>query len=229
MAESEIEVPTTTTSALATDVIADRHFQQIKLAGGGEGVANELKIEETGRLIAGALLASFFVTGSGIGPGTEYTAGDVIGSPVYVGRAPGGLWSAPQGVTLIELTFGSLSFDAVFLAIPATPDGDAPDPVPGMPNDGDPFSGIGSLLGNAVVFDGETATASKFAPFFSQTTPGQVFTLSDSANPPESTTPVDLYAVFVANDAIAAGDTAPGVAVVLAHTPSSFVPIAYAP
>lgn len=48
MTSSQIDVPTTTTASLATDEIADRHYQGTKVFGGGAGIANELHIDENG-------------------------------------------------------------------------------------------------------------------------------------------------------------------------------------
>lgn len=136
MTASSVTVPTTTTSNLATDEVEDRHYQGVKVFGGGEGVVNELNIDpETGA--ASARLRGSYVHS------TEPPVTLPLTIPVYAqwnsSRAAGGL--DPVDGTLV------IGFDAsvglpiepagALLSVASATAGSLPPTIDDIPDPGD--------------------------------------------------------------------------------------------
>lgn len=104
MTASSVTVPTTTTSELATDEVDDRHFQGVKVYGGGEGVVNELLVTSTGSVRTVGKTAGFFSPTS-IGE-TSYADKACIGGAIVAGSFPPGLYTLVR-IGLLMVDFGT--------------------------------------------------------------------------------------------------------------------------
>lgn len=206
MAASQISTPNVGTVDLATDEIAARHFQGTKVYGGGEGVANELFVSATGELVVVASSAGFF----GSKPIGEVAYADkaLIGGLVPIAT------NQRQGLYTLEriaLLFADFVTPAVapdpmppvrvaILAVAAGTDVSAID-VDGLDATTFPLTMLSSFqwIPETILFE-ESPIANGFRSSF----PGISIIFSGDA--PEDL--IDVYAVFIADGAIATDYTA---------------------
>jgi hypothetical protein len=211
MTASSIEVPTTTTSELATDEVDGRHFQGVKVHGGGEGVVNELAVLDRGELRRPAvelLRGQAFL--SGLVESTSYNAGDVVGSATEVAGIPVGVYALRYLVAAVSGSGEPLPDDVVVYLIahdPASPPDYGDDGDPFTPNDARFFVAQPCPLTIEVA---SFAALGAFRPAYDVLVNGVPL---DAAGDRAAGDVFDLQVAVVTNGGGAAIDTATGIAV----------------